>query len=87
MKKNATAEEYLRKMDEIVTMRKEILKFLEDLNISALITPCFSAPALKHTVSAKTILATSYLYIWNLLNFPAGKKYFLLYIKNVKFKI
>ncbi|KAL4484611.1 hypothetical protein ABPG74_019788 [Tetrahymena malaccensis] len=72
MKQQPSAEEYLRMSDEILILKKQVLKYLEDQEIEAIITPCFAAPALKHTISAKTVLTTSYLYIWNILNFPAG---------------
>ncbi|KAL4484607.1 hypothetical protein ABPG74_019784 [Tetrahymena malaccensis] len=72
MKQQSTAEDYLIASDEVQTLKKQVLKYLEDLNIQAIIMPCFASPALKHNTSAKIGLATSYLYIWNVLNFPAG---------------
>ena len=53
-------------------MKKEVIKYLVDLGIWAIISPSFGSPALNHQIGGDIMTATIYLWIFNLLNFPAG---------------
>ena len=68
-----SVSEYKEVTYQISVLQKTVLRLFDELKIEALICPAFGAPALNHGSSADISDLAIYTFIWNVLNFPAGK--------------
>ncbi|KAL4484606.1 hypothetical protein ABPG74_019783 [Tetrahymena malaccensis] len=67
-----SAPEYLRNCDSILKYRQKVISFFQEHKIQAIISPCFSHPAVAHDMFRESTINSIYNLIWNVVNFPSG---------------